>query len=233
MAAIGWLLLSLGCGQVAQHSLSYPVLAMGEPPTPFAAGDWTVTLSQAQIGFGPAYFCATAAASSDLCPAAVSELALSVTLDGLNPAPQLLGDADGLTGTIRSTAYDFGFDWFATQHEPQPGAGAPGGHSVLFAGEAVRGSNHVRFEAAVDVVPLFADTFAIQGARVSATLDGTPVQLTVQFSPHQWWEGVDFGALWAMGQDPVQIQPGSPVHDQVVVSMVAVAPPSFTWAPPP
>jgi hypothetical protein len=83
-----------GCGNTGPAPVSYPVYATGDALAAqgFVVGNWTVTLQVAQVGFGPAYFCATASASGDLCPAAVEEFHDVATVDALDPSPQLLGN---------------------------------------------------------------------------------------------------------------------------------------------
>ena len=101
------LLAAAGCGATGQRELTLPVLCRGDGEGPIAAGDYTVLLDRAEVGFGPAYFCATSAAAADLCPVAVAELAASVTVDGKSAAWQPLGEIQGTTGEVRSaTAID-------------------------------------------------------------------------------------------------------------------------------
>lgn len=220
-------------GATGQRELQYPVLAVGEAPEAFDAGGWQVTLSRADVGFGPAYFCATAAASSDLCSTAVSQFAKSATIDGLSAELQPLGEGDGQTGTVRSATYDFAYTWFATQQRPTPAAGAPMGHSAHFAGEAVKGSRTVRFEALVDITPQVQGARSVQGAGVEATLDRDDLQLVIDVCPSNWWRDVDFDAVAQSGEPSVRIAPGSRAYESVVLAMTANHRPSFSWDPRP
>jgi hypothetical protein len=205
------------------------VFGTGELSAPFNAGGWEVMLTTAQVGFGPAYFCATAAASSDLCPTAVSQFARSATINGLDAAPQELGEADGETGTVRSATYDFAFTWFATQRQATPATGAPQGHSAYFEGQATNGTRTIRFVAAIDIAPRFQGTRSVQGAPVDATLESEAIQLEVGVRPSSWWQGVDFEALSQSTEDPIQVSPGSRAYEAVVLAMTANARPSLTW----
>jgi hypothetical protein len=225
------LLLVVACGgTTGQREIRYPVVGIGEPSAPFTVGAWEVTLTTAQIGFGPAYFCATAAASSDLCPAAVSQFAHSAAINGLDSAPQTLGEGDGETGTVRSATYDFAFTWFATQKQAGPAPGAPGGNSARFAGTAINGATTLRFVADIDLVPHFQGTRAVQGAPVAATLEDSDLQLSVGVQPSLWWTGVDFDALALLSGDPIQVLPGSRAYEAVILGMIANARPSLVWA---
>lgn len=221
---------SSGCGETGQEEVSYPVFAAGTAPAPFIVGAYEVTLDVAQVGFGPVYFCATAAASSDLCPAALAEFASTATLDGVNDEAQQLGDVRGVTGEIRSATYDYAITWLSTQRNPTPAPGAPGGHSAHFEGRAVGGATEFRFVADVDVVPQLQGSRAVQGARVSANVQDSSVRLDVRFDPGAWWRSVDFSELEALGGDPVVVPAGSRAMNAVVIGMTATAPPTFEWS---
>lgn len=220
-------------GATGQREFSYPVVARGELASPFDAGGWEVVLSTAEVGFGPAYFCATASASADLCPTAISQFARGATINGLDPGDQPLGDAEAQTGTVRSATYDFALTWSPTQRRPTPAPGAPRGHSAYFEGEATKDGRTVRFVAAVDVVPRFQGTRAVQGAAADVELGEEGVKLTVTVRPSTWWRAVDFERLAQQPGDPVSIVPGTPAHEALVFAMTAGAPPSLSWSPSP
>lgn len=219
-----------GCdASTGQRILRYPVSATGEPPGTFDVAGWQVTLSAAEVGFGPAYFCATAAASSDLCPTAVSEFPQAAKIDGLNPERQLLGDANGETGTVRSATYDFAYTWFPTQRQPTAASAAPRGHSAYFEGVATDGARTLRFVAAVDIVPQIQGARAVQGASVEAILDGPELELEIAASPRTWFQRVDFAELALGTENPVRILPGSRAYEALVLAMTANSRPSLTW----
>ena len=224
--------LSLACGTTGQREIRYPFFASGRAPAPFTAGDWQATLDVARVGFGPVYFCATAGASSDLCPAAVAEFADSAVVNGLNPSAQPIGEIDGVTGQINSATYDYAFTWLDTQSAAQPTSAAPGGHSAHFEGHAVRGSTTLRFVADIDVKPNIQGTRSVQGARVTADVQSDQVRLDVRMDPSAWWAKADFNELAALGGDPVVVPQGSRTYNAVVLGMTAAAPPSFQWSGP-
>lgn len=218
-----------GCGSTGLEEIAYPAYGQGVQPAPFRAGDWDVTLEVAQVGFGPAYFCATAAASADLCPAAVAELATTATVNALDPAAQPLGEVTGVTGTVRSATYDFAVAWLAGQAQPKALSGAPGGHSARFEGRASRGAVSFRFVADVDVLPPIEGSRAVQGARVTAEVRSSRARLDVSLHPDAWWAGVDFAELEAQGGDPVVVRPGSRAYSALVFGMTSTAAPRLEW----
>jgi len=219
-------------GTTGQRELRYPVVAVGETG-PFAVGGWQVTLTRAQVGFGPAYFCATSAASSELCPTAITQFARTATVNALDPAEQALGEADGEMGTVRSATYDFAYTWFPTQRQPTPAAGAPDGHSAVFEGQATQGAVTVRFLTELDVVPRIQGTRAVEGARASAELTTSDVQRRISMKPSLWFRGVDFDELALSPSDPVRLAPGTRAYGALILAMTATGAPTFTWEPQP
>lgn len=228
---VGAVLASCG-GSTGQRELTFAVTGAGEPAASFAVNDWQVTLTRADVAFGPAYFCATAAASSDLCPTAVAQFAQSTVINGLDPNAQPLGDGEGQTGTIRSATYDFGISWFPTQRQPTASERAARGHSAVFEGRAERLGRVVRFIAEVDVVPRVQGTRAMQGAATVYELATEDAGLSVVVRPGAWWRAVDFDELALSTDDPVVIKPGSRGYEALVFAMTASSPPQFTWSNP-
>ena len=230
LLALCALLVCAGCGSTGQREIDYPLFARGQAPAPFQAGEWVVTLEVARVGFGPAYFCATAAASSDLCPVAVAEFASSAELDALNPTPQELGTVEGVSGTIRSSTYDYAFTWLNTQRSPRPTAAAPLGHSAHFEGRASRGGQTFRFVADVDVTPQTQGARAVQGARVEADVQDSNIRLDLRVDATAWWRNVDFNELAQSDRDVVVVSPTSRAYSALVIAMTATATPVLEWS---
>jgi hypothetical protein len=220
------------CGQTGQTSVSYPIYGTGVAPAPFSAGDWTVTLDTAMVGFGPVYFCATASSSPSLCPSAVFELADAGTVDALDPTPQLLGTVTGFSGAVHSAAYDYAITWFTTQSQPTPTPAAPGGHSAHFEGTASNAATGVtfRFIADVDVTSVQQGFRTISGHSVDVDVESDTERLDVAFDAAAWWSGVDFDELAALGADPVIVPADSRANNAVVLGMMANARPVFVWS---
>jgi hypothetical protein len=226
LLALGWL---MACEPRGQQQVRYPLEAGGAGATTTTLSGWQVELEEAQLAFGPVYFCATAAASSDLCPVAVQELAQVVVVDAVVRTPNAVGEVTGVTGSIRSATYDYGISWFTTYRQPRAAAVAPGGHSAQFVGRASKEGVVVRFRADIDVVPQLAGELAIQGVRLEADLQEPPTALTVTFDAAGWWSAVDFAPLAAGGSTEVVIAAGSPAYNAVVTAMTAGRPPAFRW----
>ncbi|MEZ4406296.1 MAG: hypothetical protein R3A52_07465 [Polyangiales bacterium] len=197
---------------------------------PFMAGPWEVTLDVARVDIGPVYFCATEAASSDLCPAAVAEFASSGLVNALDPSPQRLGEVTGVSGTVRSATWDYGLTWFTTQRAARPTSTAPGGHSAHFEGRATRDGRTVRFVSDVDVAPMIQGSLAVQGARVSGDLRAATARLDLTFDARAWWRGVDFDEVAAISGDPAVVPTSSRAHNAVVIAMTTTGVPTFTWS---
>jgi hypothetical protein len=220
------LLLALGtaCGSTGAEPFTYPAEAAGPGPGPHPLGDWQVTLTRADVAVGPIYFCATAAASPDLCDVAVAELLDPSVADALATAPEPLAEITSLPGEIRSAMLDYGVSWFPTASDFA--ATTDLGHSARLVGEAVRGDMSVSFDAIVDVAPPTRGSPAVVGARATA-LDEDPTRLELELPVHAWLAGVDWDALAAAGPT-AEIRPGDPAHAAIVFAMTT-QPPAFLW----
>lgn len=226
-AWVAMLMLS-ACGDTGQRELVYPVFFAGQAPAAFAAGAWQVTLDVARVGFGPVYFCATAAASADLCPVAVAEYRDSVEGNALDAAPQPIGEIRGVTGHIHSLMLDYALTWFNTQTSVRATDAAPGGHSAHFEGTATQGATSFAFVADIDVAPTIQGTSALQGVRVNADISHERMRLDVRVDATAWWRAVDFNALAALGASSVVVEPGTRAYNAVAVGMTT-QPPVFEW----
>lgn len=216
-----------GCGDTGQRDLKYKAYFSGRATAPFAVGEWEVALDVASVGFGPAYFCASA--SSSLCPAAMAEFAASVAVNGLEPVPQQIGSIDGVSGQIRSATYDYALTWFTTQASARPTAAAPGGHSAHFEGRAQRAGLSFRFVADVDVAPRDQGTQAVRGVYALADVQDEQVRLDVQLDPAAWWRAVNFDEVAGLGGDPVVVPASSPAHNAIALEMQN-RPATFSWS---
>lgn len=237
-ASAGLLALALvACGDTGPAAFELPLRARGGPATATTLAGWTVTLTRAELALGPIYLCATAAASADLCESAVGEFTAVAGLDALDAAPQPMGELDVLPGEVRSTMFDYGVTWLATESRPTAHDGAPGGRSARFAGTAVRGDMSLEFTAALDLEPLRRGTRAVEGLRLVPHRPDAGDRLDLDFEVAAWWAGVDFDALAALGPGALDLgalaeaDPDSPAAaalDVVRFGMLA-APPRFTW----
>lgn len=225
---------SLSCGDTGIPNVRYPLLARGAPAAPFTVGEYTVELEVAELAFGPLYLCATSAASSDLCPSAVSEFADSAVIDLLDGERQALGDVVGFAGEVRSATFDYGITWLSTQRVPTATVAAIAGHSLHVEGTASRDGDTLRFLADLDLTPQAQGTRTVQGARVQGEGQATATSLTLTFDPQRWWAQVDFeelSALAAMTPDETLVLPkGSRAASALTIAITANYPPEFIWS---
>lgn len=220
----------VGTGRVR---LSFPVHGAGTDRRTFDVDDWSVTLDEARVAFGPAYFCTTAAADVDLCPDAIAELRGSATFDALDPAPQLLGDLDGLSGTTRSAMFDYGISWLLPAERPSPTAGAvDGAHSLHLSGSATRAGTTIRFVADVDVLPIDAGVSAAHGVPTEHELVDGADALTVHVDPSAWASTIDFDELEALPGDPVVLTETTTAYQALLIAMTSSRLPTLEWARP-
>jgi hypothetical protein len=221
-----------GCSGTGQPAVDYPAFAVVSAPGAIAAGDFTVSLDEALVAFGPAYFCASATGSSTLCDAALAEITETTAIDALGPEVQPLGQVRGFTGEIRSTSYDYGVHWFLTENEPKPAPRAPFGHSARFQGTAERGDVSVSFVANIDVRPQFPGQRAVTTAPASAIItEESAVRLEVHLDVAPWIAAIDWEAAAVSTESPYVIEIGSPEHNAVVTAMQSSHQLSFVWAP--
>jgi hypothetical protein len=220
-----------GCADTGQQPIEFPVVATGAAPTPVAVGGYEVTLTRAEVGFGPAYFCAGDHADGDQCATAVVEIQRTNAIDALDPAPQDLGLVEGVTGTVRSAMYDWGVSWLLTRDQPIANEGAPEGHSLVIEGTATGATATFAFSAQVDAVPAGQGAPTVRAQRTMIELTGDDVTLTVHVDPQLWLAQVPFADLDDGLGTAVVIQPGTEAYSALVVGLTTAAPASFAWAP--
>ncbi len=221
-----------GCSNTGQPEVSYPAFAVPAAPAPITAGEFTITLEEAVVAFGPAYFCAAASGSATLCDTALAELTEITAIDLLNPAPQPLGMVNGFTGEIRSASYDFGIYWLLSDGERTRAEAAPGGHSARIRGHAVSSEGAIEFIANVDVLAQFQGQRAVPTAPTSAIIGEEGARLEVHMDAGAWVQEVDWKAVADAGVQPYEIAIGTPEHNAIVIAMVSTRPPKFVWTAP-
>lgn len=221
---------AVACGDTGQPLVRHPVFAVGTAARTTRVGDWDVTLSVARVGFGPVNFCASRAASPELCSEPLAEWAATATIDGLSETPQRLGTVNGFAGTVQSLGFAYAIPWLTTEDAPRPKSGAPGGHSAHLEGSARRSKDGfvLAFVADVDVRPVVRAQPAVSLSGLSQILAADTQRLDVRFDPSAWVGQVDFDAL-AAGGPTATVVAKSQGWDALVVGMTALAPPTFVW----
>jgi hypothetical protein len=225
-----FLIALLGCGDTGQPRVRYSAEVLSAPAASLSVGAWTVTMQTASVAFGPLYLCAAASGSATLCETAVGELVAVHRLDLLVDR-QALGDVRGLEGEVRSASFDYGIHWLLTEEGPRAAPEAPGGHSAVFTGTAVRGSESLRFEANIDVVASYQGQRAVPSIAASGLVDETTTGLEIAFDVGRWIGALDFDDVAALPGDPKRIAPGDDLHNALVLAMGVNAPPELHWLP--
>ena len=221
------------CGDTGQVRLSYPIVARGVSAAAFQAGDWTVTLDEAQLLFGPVFFCASVIAAADLCPSAQAEFTEVAVINLLDPNPQALGEVNSIEGVINSLIFDYGVTWFVSQDSPQLVSNELNGQSAIFSGAAAHPDGRtLEFSADLLIAPSIRGGFAVQLGGTKAEILSDDVQVEVAFDVTSWWAKIDFEVLAASGEPRVIIVPGSTAHSSLIISMTANDTPSFEWSQP-
>lgn len=222
-----------GCVESGRTRVSIPVHGAGVGARTFVSGDYMVTLDDARIAWGPAYFCTTPFADVDLCPTALAEVRSAATIDVLDDTPQLIGELRGISGTMRSAMFDYGITWLLPATEAAPDVGAvDGAHSVHLAGSASRAGVITRFVIDVDMLPSSSGVSAAHGVPAVHVLSERPDALVVRFDPSAILAAADFGELAAIGGDPVVVPEESEIYQAVVIALSSSALPTLEWAAP-
>ncbi len=222
----------LGCGDTGQPRVLRPAVGVGTAAREVEVGDYRVTLSAARVGFGPAVFCASRAASEELCPSALAEVTQVATIDALSPSEQPVGFVEGFVGTARSARFGYGITWLNTETRPQPKAAAPDGHSAHLEGRATHRLTGASFEfvVEVDVAPTNRGTFAVSIANIDSTIDESIARLSINVDPNRWISQIDFAELASMGTASIRVASDGRAANAVAVGMSTLAPPVFTFA---
>lgn len=226
-------LLVAGCVTTAQSRIEYAAVAFPSAERALVAGEWTITLSRAEVAIGPAYFCAAASGSSTLCATAAAELTHVTRIDALADGPLALGRVEGLTGPIRSASYDLGILWLDTQQQPTASDAAPEGHSAILEGVAAKGDLRVPFIVLLDVAPQYQGQRAVATSPAFGEPSSDAFVLELRLEPVRWLAQVDFDAASARPERPLVFAVGSREHSAVIVGLKALAPPQFRWVPTP
>ena len=234
-----WLLTALacfsvsGCEDTGRARIEVLLEGAGTGEVTLSRGDATLTLTRADVSFGPIYFCASAGAEAELCGAALLEHTETETLEALSAEPESFGELRGITGSVRSALYDYGISWLATSQSPAPNPGAAKDHSAVIEGVVERTGQRVEFLAQIDLPPRSRGTLAMNGQATRHELTERTARLRVIANPVRWFERVDLDELLASagdGDGPLAIAPGSQAYEAIVLGMQNRAPLEFSWS---
>ena len=225
-----------GCGDTGGGPVSVPLMGGGAVDgSHFVTSDgWSVDLDDARIAFGPVYFCATTSADLENCPAAIAELRSAVTIDALDPSPEMLGTIEGRAATLRSATWDYGRPYFLSAAAPGPIAGAVDGeHSARFSGTASKDGTSFHFVAELNISAPVSGITAVHGFRTTHTLIDDDDALTVRFDVPRVIERLDLDALASSAIDgEVRVEEGSAGYTALVQALTSSALPALEWARP-
>jgi hypothetical protein len=149
------LALALGaCVDTGQTRVAVPLyLAGSELSSPLtAAGGIALEIEQAELAFGPLYLCAGNTAG-ELCDTARLEWLGSSVIDLTRETPELAGELNGVTGTVRSFMYDLGISAQLTRDQPYvlDAARMLDGASFRVSGTAERDGRRIAFSAQLPI----------------------------------------------------------------------------------
>jgi hypothetical protein len=233
MVRLLWLVvLVTACGDTGGERVSVALFASGTPAREVAIGDTRVVLTRAELAFGPAYFCASATASAELCAVALAELREPTRVSALDPSAQAVGVLAATTGTVHSAIYDLGISWLLTQSDAHASAVAPEGHSALLEGILTKAGRTLRFRAGIDASPARRGELAVNTQRTEHELTGEGDQLTLVIDANTWVDRLDVDALFALdtdGDGSVVIEKGTTSYDGILMGMVSRAPLGLRW----
>jgi len=226
------LLLTVACGDTGGERVSVPLFASGTAPRELTIGDARVVLTRAELAFGPAYFCASATASAELCAVAIAELREPVRVSALDPSAQAVGVLAATTGTVHSAIYDLGLSWLLTAAEARASAAAPEGHSALLEGSIAKAGRTLRFRAGIDASPSKRGELAVNTQRTTHELTGDGDRLTLVVDANGWVDRLDVDALFALDTDGdglVAIEKGTTSYEGILMGMTSRAPLGLRW----
>lgn len=222
----------ISCGDTGQEHVELALSATGTAARPITLGDAQLTLTRADVSFGPMYLCASESGRAELCEVAVAEFLGTVAVRALDPAVQPLGQLEATTGSVRSGLYDYGVSWLLTANMPRANAGSVEQHSALIEGTLTRGAQSVRFSATLDIQPRQAGDLAVNGQVTRFSITSANNTLTMAADPNAWVSQLDPDALFALdtdGDGAVIIPADSVLHESLLQGLTSRAPLRFVW----
>lgn len=227
-----------GCGEAPQAEHTLELVARSQEPGVIVLADGAeVTLTRAEVAFGPLYLCPGTTAG-EACDVARFEWRDSAVVDLLDDTDQPLGELIGVTGSVHSWMFDYGITSLLTADEPfvSDAARALGGVSLRLEGTALVSGSAISFSLDVRVAQGADVERGVQVVRKSSaddfdddvTLDSE--HLNVAFDVRPWVTalmGSDF-CLEEPCPGEIVLPVDSPAAGRVGQTMVAGARPEFS-----
>jgi len=220
-------------GTTGRQMIAYDVAGAPEAePTFVDDRGWTITLTLAELSFGPLVFCShqpTFLKSDSLtdCGQVLGELGAAATWDLLAVGDSPLGTLAGITGRIHSAQYDFGWNWPSGQAAPL-WHGEAGATSLSIAGTATQGGVTHAFDFTLDVEPRGAGLYTVAGLAAEGAPDATTAEVVLTASARKILRYIDFDLL-AEQAEPFTLVPGSALENQLRLGLTTGTPVTFTW----
>jgi len=233
---IAFLLISTAAcdqGSTGQQMIEYDLVGAPQQSATFTdARGWEITLTRAELTFGPLVFCShqpTFLKSDSLtdCGQVMGEFGAAVTWDLLAGADTVLGRLTGFTGQVHSAQYDFGWNWPSGQAAAL-WKGDAGEASLLLEGTAEKGGITHEFAFELDAMPRGASLFTVAGLAAEGEQSTTTTAVTLAVSPQKMLRYIDFDLLPEQAE-PFTIVPGSALENQLNLGLTTGTPVTFEW----
>jgi hypothetical protein len=220
-------------GSTGREMIEYDVAGAPEAAPTFTDDrGWEITLTRAELTFGPLVFCShqpTFLKSDSLtdCGQVLGELGAAATWDLLADDDVPLGRLTGITGQIHSAQYDFGWNWPSGLGSPL-WRGEAGAASLTLAGTAAKGGVTHAFDFTLDAEPRAAGLYTVAGLAAEGSPSTATTRVTLATSTRKFLRYIDFDLLEEQAE-PFTLVPGSALENQLRLGLTTGTPVTFTW----
>ena len=229
------LLLWSGCdqGTTGQRMIEYAIVGAPQADDTFVDDrGWTITLTRAELTFGPLVFCShqpTFLKSDSLtdCGQVMGEFGAAAAWDLLAAGDTPLGTLHGITGQVHSAQYDFGWNWPSGQAAAL-WRGQAGAASLVLVGTATKSGVTHAFDFTLDAKPRGAGLYTIAGLAAEGDLSSATNRVTLAASVPKMLRYIDFDLLEEQA-GPFTLAPGSALENQLRLGLTTGTPVTFTW----
>lgn len=218
--------------ETSRSVIELPVFTIGDARDTFSSGELEITIVEAKVALGPIYFCASALPSDHVCASARLELLEPFVIDLLAPEPKDAGIAEGSSGRIASSQFNFGRSIFAGETLPTPlgeSAQLLGGHSARFS-LAIEGpgdrSQLVR--VVLDLDPSRSGSLRVLGYRTEVDLDESIASLEIRASAYELLADLNYAGL-DDEEGELELGPGDALYEAIASRLASGSFPQFIW----